>query len=52
VKEGDKYRSIAQHMREQADTMPNRTIRDQFVKIAERYDELAEQVEAAIRRAD
>jgi hypothetical protein len=52
VKEGDKYRSMAKHMREQADTTADRSIRDQFVKIAKRYEELAEQVEAASRRAD
>jgi hypothetical protein len=52
VKEGDKYRSIAQRMREQADATTDRSIREQFLKIAERYEELAEQVEAANRRAD
>jgi hypothetical protein len=50
--EGDKYRSMAQRMREQANGMADSAIREQFVKIAERYDELAEQVEAAARRPD
>ncbi len=52
VNEGNKYRSMATHMREQANAMVDRAIHDQFVKIAERYEELAEQVEAANRRAD
>jgi len=52
VKEGDNYRSMAKHMREQANATVERAIRDQFVKIAERYEELAKQVEAASRRTD
>jgi hypothetical protein len=52
VNEGDKYRSMAQRMRAQADATTDRAIREQFVTIAERYEELAEQVEAANRRAD
>jgi hypothetical protein len=52
VNEGDKYRSAARRMREQADLQPDRAISEQFRKIADRYDELAEQVEAAARRAD
>lgn len=52
MKEGDKYRSLAQRLREQADLQADRTIREQFQKIADRYDELAEQIEAAARRAD
>jgi hypothetical protein len=52
VKEGEKYRLTAQHMREQADLQLDRTVSAQFRKIADRYDELAEQVEAAARRSD
>lgn len=52
MKEGDNYRAMAKYMRERADATVERAIRDQFVKIAERYEELAEQVEAASRRAD
>jgi hypothetical protein len=36
VKEGDKYRSMAQRLREQADLQIDRAIRAQFMKIAER----------------
>jgi len=52
VKEGDKYRSMAQRLREQADLQADHAISEQYRKIADRYDELAEQVEAAIRRSD
>lgn len=52
MKEGDKYRSVAQRLREQADRQSDHAIGDQYRKIADRYDELAEQVEATIRRAD
>ena len=52
VNEGDKYRAAARRMREQADVQPDHVISEQFRKIADRYDELAEQVEAAARRAD
>ncbi len=48
VKEGEKYRSMAQRLREQADHV----IGEQFRNIADRYDELAQQVEATARRAD
>lgn len=52
MKEGEKYRIAAQRLRVQAHEQPDHTIGEQFRKIADRYDELAEQVEAAIRRAD
>ena len=52
MKEGDKYRSMAHRLREQADLQSDHAIGDQYRKIADRYDELAEQVEATIRRAD
>ncbi|HXR85877.1 MAG TPA: hypothetical protein VN728_02855 [Stellaceae bacterium] len=52
MKEGEKYRSAARRMREQADLQPDHAIGEQFRKIADRYDELAEQVEATARRAD
>jgi len=52
VKEGEKYRLAAQRLREQADLQSDHAIGEQFRKIADRYDELAEQVEAAARRAD
>lgn len=52
MNEGDKYRAAARRMREQADLQPDHAISEQFRKIADRYDELAEQVEAAARRAD
>ncbi|HXE27358.1 MAG TPA: hypothetical protein VN656_02535 [Stellaceae bacterium] len=52
VKEGEKYRLTAQRLREQAELQLDRAISDQFRKIADRYDELAEQVEAAARRSD
>lgn len=52
VKEGEKYRIAAQRLRVQAHEQPDHAIGEQFRKIADRYDELAEQVEAAIRRAD
>jgi hypothetical protein len=52
VKEGDKYRSMARRLREQADVQHDHTIGDQFRRIADRYEELAEQVEVAARRAD
>ena len=52
VKEGEKYRVAAQRLREQADLQLDHAISDQFRKIADRYDELAQQVEAAARRAD
>jgi hypothetical protein len=52
VKEGDKYRSMAQRLREQAALQADHAISEQYRKIADRYDELAEQVEAVIRRSD
>jgi hypothetical protein len=52
VKEGEKYRLTAQRLREQADQQLDHAISEQFRKIADRYEELAEQVEAAARRAD
>jgi DNA-directed RNA polymerase subunit L len=52
VKEGEKYRLAGKRLREQADHQPDHAISEQFRKIADRYDELAEQVEATIRRAD
>jgi hypothetical protein len=52
VKEGDKYRSMAQRLREQADQQADDAIGEQYRKIADRYDELAEQVEATSRRSD
>lgn len=52
MKEGEKYRLTAQRLREQAELQLDRAISDQFRKIADRYDELAEQVEAAARRSD
>jgi hypothetical protein len=52
VKEGEKYRLTAQRLREQADLQLDHTISEQFHKIADRYEELAEQVEAATRRSD
>jgi len=52
VKEGEKYRLTAQRLREQAELQLDRAIGDQFRKIADRYDELAEQGEAAARRSD
>jgi hypothetical protein len=52
VTEANKYRSMAQRMREQADGMADRTIREQFIRVAERYEELAQQVEATILRPD
>ena len=52
MKEGDKYRSMAQRLREQADVQVDPAIGEQYRKIADRYDELAEQVEATIRRSD
>jgi hypothetical protein len=50
--EGEKYRSMAQRLREQADRQPDHVIGEQFRNIADRYDELAQQVEATARRAD
>jgi hypothetical protein len=52
VKEGDKYRAAAQRLREQADAQSDRTIGEQMAKVAQRYEELAQQVEAASRRDD
>jgi hypothetical protein len=52
VKEAEKYRLAAQRLREQADLQPDHAISEQFRKIADRYDELAEQVKAVLRRAD
>jgi len=52
VKEGDKYRSMAQRLREQADLQADHAIGEQYRKIADRYEELAEQVEATSRRSD
>lgn len=52
VKEGEKYRATAQRLREEADRQHDHLIGDQFRKIADRYDELAQQVEATARRAD
>jgi len=52
VKAGDKYRSTARRLREQADLQHDRSIGEQYRKIADRYDELAEQVEATLRRSD
>ncbi|HEX3972954.1 MAG TPA: hypothetical protein VHX19_16620 [Stellaceae bacterium] len=43
---------MAQRMREPADATADRAIHEQFAKIAERYEKLAQQVEAANRRAD
>jgi hypothetical protein len=50
--EGEKYRLTARHLREQADLQLDRAISEQFRKIADRYDEFAEQVEATARRSD
>jgi hypothetical protein len=52
VKEGDKYRAAAQRLREQANAQSDRTIGEQMAKVAQRYEELAQQVEAASRRDD
>ena len=52
MKDGEKYRLTAQLLREQADLQLDRTISEQFHKIADRYEELALQIEAAARRAD
>lgn len=52
VKEADTYRSRAQRLREEADQQADPAIGEQYRKIADRYDELAEQVEATIRRSD
>lgn len=52
VNEGEKYRLAAQRLREQADLQRDHAIGEQYRKIADRYDELAEQVEAAARRSD
>lgn len=52
VMEGEKYRLTARHLREQADLQLDRAISEQFRKIADRYDEFAEQVEATARRSD
>jgi hypothetical protein len=52
LKEGETYRLTAQRIREQAERQLDHAISEQFRKIADRYDELAEQVEAAARRAD
>ena len=52
MNESDDYRLTAQRLRTQATGQLDRTISEQLEKIAQRYDELAEQIDATIRRSD